>query len=157
MFKVGTIIRVNDTGPHEICGSFGTIKSIVNNSIYQYRVEFNANLYWCLMESELEFVEYGLVEEARDMIPDKPIPKREERYESAGRQLLDGKEVTFPANEAETSEAERFRSALLDIRNAHVPDQPASSQADEVSWVMQHVGRIRKIAADALDKSRGQS
>lgn len=44
-----------------------------------------------------------------------------------------------------------FRSALLDIRNAHVPDQPAHSQADETTWVMQHVGNIRRIASKALD------
>lgn len=52
---------------------------------------------------------------------------------------------------------ERFRNALLNIRQSHVPDQPASSQADEVSWVMQHVGRLRKIAADALDAPEAQA
>ena len=46
-----------------------------------------------------------------------------------------------------------FRSALLDIKSAHVPDQPASSQADETTWVMQHVGAIRRIASKALDEA----
>ena len=52
---------------------------------------------------------------------------------------------------------ERLRNALKDIRAAHLPDQPASSSADEVTWVMQHVGRIRKIAADALEASPAPS
>ena len=47
---------------------------------------------------------------------------------------------------------DRYKSALQEIRLSHVPDQPASSAADGVSWVMQHVGRIRKIAADAIDR-----
>jgi hypothetical protein len=51
-------------------------------------------------------------------------------------------------------EFEGLRNALLAIRQSHVPDQPASSGADEVSWVMQHVGRLRKIAADALDATK---
>ena len=51
------------------------------------------------------------------------------------------------------TETDLFRAALLDIRGCHVPDQPAHSQADEVTWVMQHVGKLRKIAADALDKA----
>lgn len=46
-----------------------------------------------------------------------------------------------------------FRCALLDIKSAHVPDQPASSQADETTWVMQHVGSIRRIASKALDEA----
>lgn len=46
-----------------------------------------------------------------------------------------------------------FRSALLDIKAAHVPDQPAYSQADETTWVMQHVGDIRRIASKALEES----
>lgn len=54
-------------------------------------------------------------------------------------------------------EHEIMRGALLDIRGFHVPDQPASSQADEVSWVMQHVGRLRGIAANALDTKEPRS
>lgn len=49
-------------------------------------------------------------------------------------------------------ENEIMRNALSEIKHAHVPDQPATSQADETTWVMQHVGAIRKIAADALDR-----
>jgi len=52
------------------------------------------------------------------------------------------------ANERET---EIMENALRDIASAHVPDQPATSQADEVSWVMRHVGAIRQIAKKALD------
>ena len=48
-------------------------------------------------------------------------------------------------------EAERYRAALVDIRGAHVPDQPADSASDEVSWVMRHVGDLRRTAANALD------
>ena len=51
-----------------------------------------------------------------------------------------------------TGEHECYRNALLDIRGAHVPDQPASSGADEVTWVMQHVGALRRIAANALER-----
>lgn len=47
---------------------------------------------------------------------------------------------------------DRLRCALLDIYQSHVPDQPATSQADEATWVMQHVSRLRKIAADAIDE-----
>lgn len=49
---------------------------------------------------------------------------------------------------------EIMESALRDIVAAHVPDQPASSQVDETSWVMQHVGKIRAIAKNALDRAR---
>ncbi len=49
--------------------------------------------------------------------------------------------------------AEIMRSALLDIRNSHTPEQPASSNCDEVSWVMQHVGALRRLAANALDRA----
>jgi hypothetical protein len=51
-----------------------------------------------------------------------------------------------------TDENEIMRNALRDIVAAHVPDQPAASQADEVSWVMQHVGKVRGIAKNALDR-----
>jgi len=50
--------------------------------------------------------------------------------------------------------AEIMENALRDIVAAHVPDQPASSQADETTWVMQHVGTIRAIAKNALDRMR---
>lgn len=46
-----------------------------------------------------------------------------------------------------------YRSALLDIKCAHVPDQPAHSQADETTWVMQHVGAIRRVASKAIDEA----
>jgi hypothetical protein len=49
------------------------------------------------------------------------------------------------------TDAELFENALKDIVAAHVPDQPASSGADEVSWAMQHVATIRMIAKNALD------
>jgi hypothetical protein len=55
--------------------------------------------------------------------------------------------------EETATRADIFRSALLDIKAAHVPDQPASSQADEVSWVMQHIGMIRRIASKALEEA----
>ena len=45
-----------------------------------------------------------------------------------------------------------MRTALLDIKQAHVPDQPMSSAGNELSWVMSHVGMIRNIATVALDK-----
>lgn len=45
-----------------------------------------------------------------------------------------------------------MRTALLNIRQAHVPDQPMSSAGNELSWVMSHVGMIRNIATVALDK-----
>jgi len=48
--------------------------------------------------------------------------------------------------------AEEYRSALIHIRGAHTPDQPADSAADEISWVMRHVGDLRRVAANALDR-----
>ena len=51
--------------------------------------------------------------------------------------------------------AEIYRAALVDIRGLYVPDQPADSAADEISWVMRHVGDLRRIAANALDHADG--
>jgi hypothetical protein len=48
--------------------------------------------------------------------------------------------------------AEEYRAALIDIAGSHTPDQPADSAADEVSWVMRHVGTLRRMAANALEK-----
>jgi hypothetical protein len=47
--------------------------------------------------------------------------------------------------------AEEYRTALIHIRGSYTPDQPADSAADEVSWVMRHVGGLRRVAANALD------
>lgn len=55
--------------------------------------------------------------------------------------------------EAGLRQADILRSALLDIKAAHVPDQPAHSQADETTWVMQHVGTIRRIASKAIEEA----
>ncbi len=44
-----------------------------------------------------------------------------------------------------------MRSALLAIAHGHVPDQPAASGADETTWIMQHVSRLRIIARNTLD------
>jgi len=84
--------------------------------------------------------------------------------EAAARKYFDQKawatlSVHFPptppsAAPREEGPREIMRNALLNIQQSHTPDQPAESQADEVSWVMQHVDRLRKIAADALDKVR---
>ncbi len=45
-----------------------------------------------------------------------------------------------------------MRSALLDIRAASIPDQPATSGADEVTWVTVHVAVIRRLAEHALNR-----
>lgn len=55
--------------------------------------------------------------------------------------------------EPDAARADIFRSALLDIKAAHVPDQPSDSQGDETSWVMRHVAAIRGIAMKALDEA----
>lgn len=49
---------------------------------------------------------------------------------------------------------EIMRNGLLDIAQFHVPDQPATSQADELSWVFQHVAALKVIALNALDRAQ---
>lgn len=49
-----------------------------------------------------------------------------------------------------TGDVERLRAALQDIADAHVPDQPAADGADERTYVMQHVGRLRGMAMCTL-------
>ena len=55
--------------------------------------------------------------------------------------------------EAKITPEEIYRSALIHIRGSYTPDQPADSAADEVSWVMRHVGDLRRVAANALDEA----
>jgi len=45
-----------------------------------------------------------------------------------------------------------MEEALMDIAGAHTPAQPAASGCDEATWVMQHVGNLRRLARNALDK-----
>jgi Asp-tRNA(Asn)/Glu-tRNA(Gln) amidotransferase C subunit len=47
-------------------------------------------------------------------------------------------------------EIERLIEALREIAGFHVPDQPMTSEADEATWVRQHVAKLRKIAVDAI-------
>jgi hypothetical protein len=53
-----------------------------------------------------------------------------------------------------TKALEKAEAALIYIRGAHTPDQPADSSVDEISWVMRHVGDLRRVAANALKERK---
>lgn len=57
-------------------------------------------------------------------------------------------------NVALENEVRRLRGALEKIEGASIPDQPASSGEDELTWVRRWVGTIRGIAARALLKAK---
>ena len=46
---------------------------------------------------------------------------------------------------------DRYAAALRLIRDAHVPDQPATTDMSERDWVMRHVAAMRSVATLALD------
>jgi len=48
------------------------------------------------------------------------------------------------------SRAQRFERVLRSIADAHIPDQPASSDVDELTWAKQHVSRLRRMALEVL-------
>ena len=48
------------------------------------------------------------------------------------------------------AESARLRAALAEIRDAHIPDQPASSGLSDGEWIVEHVRRLRKMALEAL-------
>lgn len=47
-------------------------------------------------------------------------------------------------------EIERLRLALETIRDASLPDQPASAAGDDRAWAMQHIAMLRGLAKGAL-------
>ena len=42
--------------------------------------------------------------------------------------------------------------ALERIAEERVPDQPASNDIDEAVWIMRHVGKLRRLAQEAIDE-----
>lgn len=67
--------------------------------------------------------------------------------------------MTIPARRIEQWAAEaadlnievaRLRGILQAISKMHLPDQPAESAGDELSWAKRHIGLMRKVAFDSL-------
>lgn len=44
----------------------------------------------------------------------------------------------------------KLRDALIEIECGHIPDQPASSAVEELTWAQMWVGKLRRIARAAL-------
>jgi hypothetical protein len=62
-------------------------------------------------------------------------------------------DICRPHNERLIAEgrAAKFERALRQIAESHIPDQPASSDVDELTWAKRHVARLRLIATKAME------
>ena len=48
----------------------------------------------------------------------------------------------------------RLRNGLEEIASSHIPDQPAAAGGDDLVWAQQHVGRLRRIALNAMESNK---
>jgi hypothetical protein len=44
---------------------------------------------------------------------------------------------------------------LQAIADSHIPDQPAAADGNELVWAQRHVGKLRRMAMDAIAKATG--
>lgn len=56
-----------------------------------------------------------------------------------------------------TDRERELLEALAEIRDAHLPDQPAAVDVPEYDWAVRHIRTLRTIARDAIAKTEGRS